>query len=104
MRQIDTDELASRMARAPGAGITLVDVREPTEFFGGHVPGSVNIPMSRLPARTSDIARDAPVYVICRSGNRSAAMVALLAGQGFEAFNVEGGTDAWIASGRPVDN
>ncbi|MCD6639769.1 MAG: rhodanese-like domain-containing protein [Nocardioides sp.] len=103
MRQIDIDQLASTLATAPGAGATLVDVREVSEFADGHVPGAVNIPMGRLPMRSSEIDRTRPVYVICRSGNRSSAMVDLLTAQGFEAVNVAGGTQAWIAAGRPVE-
>jgi rhodanese-related sulfurtransferase len=103
MRTIDIDQLASKLATAPGTGATLVDVREVSEFAEGHVPGAVNIPMGRLPMRTSELSTTGPVYVICRSGNRSSAMVDLLTAQGFEAVNVTGGTQAWIAAGRPVE-
>lgn len=103
MRTIDIAQLASKLAAAPGGGATLVDVREVAEFAEGHVPGAVNIPMGRLPMRAGEIDRTAPVYVICRSGNRSSAMVDLLTAQGFEAYNVTGGTQAWIEAGHPVD-
>lgn len=104
MRQVDIDELAVRIAQASGRGVALVDVREPMEYAEGHVPGALSIPMGRLPARSADLDRTNPLYVICRSGNRSAAMVDLLTGQGFEAYNVAGGTQAWVASGRPIEN
>ena len=102
MRQINVDELASQMASVTGEGITLVDVREPGEFASGHVPGAQCIPMAQLPTRVGDLDRTAPVYVICRSGNRSRALVDVLVAQGFDAVNVRGGTDDWIASGRPI--
>ena len=98
MQEIDTGRLAAEL----DAGGTLVDVREPREYAGGHVPGAVNIPMGRLPGRLGELDRSAPVYVICATGNRSSAMAQFLIGAGFDALNVAGGTSAWIRSGRAV--
>lgn len=97
--EIDVEELARRH---PAEG-TLVDVREPAEYAGGHVPGAVHIPMGQLSARMDEIDRDAPVFVICASGNRSAAMTDLLTGNGYDAVSVAGGTKGWVASGREVE-
>ncbi len=96
MEEIDIDELA----RALEAGAAVVDVREIGEYAAGHVPGALNIPMGRLTARLDELDRTRPVLVICASGRRSAAMVDVLAAEGFEAVNVRGGTSAWIGSGR----
>lgn len=97
MKTITIDELA-----ALDPSITLVDVREPQEYLEAHVPGAVLYPLGHLPARMSELAKDQPIYVICRSGNRSKVGVELLAAQGFDATNVAGGTDAWIRSDRHV--
>jgi rhodanese-related sulfurtransferase len=43
------------------------------------------------------------VYVVCASGNRSAAMTDLLRASGYDAYSVAGGTAAWTRSGRPVE-
>lgn len=82
--------------------ITLVDVREPAEYVEAHVPGAQLRPLAQLPDRASDLPADEPVYVICRSGNRSKAGVSLLEARGLDAVNVLGGTDGWIAAGKPV--
>ncbi|GAA5028627.1 hypothetical protein GCM10023258_24340 [Terrabacter aeriphilus] len=92
------DELAA--ATADGAAV--VDVREPGEYVGGHVPGAVLMPMGQLPSRVGELDRHRPVYVICASGNRSRAMSDHLARAGFDARSVDGGTAAWAAAGRPV--
>ena len=50
-----------------------------------------------------DLDKARPVYVVCASGNRSAAMTDLLRGSGYDAYSVAGGTAAWARSGRPVE-
>ena len=99
MREISIDEMATALDR----GATVVDVREPDEYAGGHVPGARSIPMGALPGRLDELDRDDPVYVVCASGNRSSAMTDVLTGAGFEATNVTGGTKAWTDAGRPVE-
>jgi rhodanese-related sulfurtransferase len=49
------------------------------------------------------VEKSRPVYVICASGNRSAAMTDVLVAAGYEAYSVAGGTAAWARSGRPVE-
>ncbi|MEV6413614.1 rhodanese-like domain-containing protein [Kribbella sp. NPDC051718] len=97
--EIDVD----RLARARSDGATVVDVRESSEYLAGHVPGSVPVPMGRLPSRLADLDKSRPVYLVCASGNRSAAMADLLLVAGFDAYSVAGGTAAWVRSGRSVE-
>ena len=89
-------------AAAHADGAAVIDVREPVEYVGGHVPGAVLMPMGQLPSRTPELDRDRPVYVICASGNRSGAMTDYLVHSGFDALSVAGGTSAWASTGRPV--
>jgi len=96
--EIDVEELARRREE----GAALVDVRRLDEYVEAHVPGAVLIPLDELADRVGDVPDDGPVLVICRSGARSAAAVDFLRGEGFDAVNVAGGTQAWIDSGRPV--
>ena len=80
-------------------GVLLVDVREPSEWAGGHAPAAYHQPLGRLdPARlpTADA-----YYVICRSGNRSELATMMFQARGFEAYNVEGGMEAWASESLP---
>jgi rhodanese-related sulfurtransferase len=97
--EIDINELA----RARTVGATVVDVREPMEYVRGHVPEAVPVPMGQLSSRLGELDRTRPVYLVCASGNRSAAMADLLVSAGFDAYSVAGGTAAWVRSGRPVE-
>ena len=90
-------------AAAHATGAQVVDVREPTEYLAGHVPGAALIPMGQLPDRLAEIDRSRPVFVVCQSGGRSAAITDVLLYHGFDAHSVTGGTAAWTKAGRPVD-
>ncbi len=84
----------------------LVDVREPAEWAETGVPqGAYLIPLGELEQRApSELEADRPVYVICRSGNRSRTGAAILVGLGFASvFNVDGGIKAWSSAGLPVE-
>jgi rhodanese-related sulfurtransferase len=82
--------------------VHLVDVRELDEYVEGHVPGALFAPLSELGDMVHQFRTDAPNYVICRSGGRSARACQWLAAQGIEAINVAGGTLAWVEAGNGV--
>ena len=87
-------------------GAQLIDVREPVEWAETGVPqGAVLIPLGDLQSRAAaELAADRPVYVICRSGNRSRTGSDILVGLGFaEVYNVDGGVVAWLDAGLPVE-
>ena len=99
-----TPEIAvDRLAREQSDGATVVDVREPGEYVAGHVPGAALIPMGQLASRLGELDKTRRVYLVCASGNRSAAMTDLLVAAGYDAYSVAGGTAAWARSGRPVE-
>jgi rhodanese-related sulfurtransferase len=88
------------------ADAQLVDVREPAEWAETGVPqGATLIPLGDLESRAgAELAADRPVYVICRSGNRSQTGSDILVGLGFgEVYNVDGGVTAWLAAGLPME-
>jgi len=70
----------------------LVDVRTGPERLEGRLEDHLWISMDEIMDRAGEIPKDQPVYVYCRSGNRSGQVVAHLATQGFEnLINVAGG-------------
>lgn len=80
----------------------LLDVREPDEWLAGHAPEAVHIPLGELAARAAEVPNDRDVYIICRSGARSAQAVIALNGAGWRTANVRGGMHAWRSEGRPM--
>ena len=83
--------------------VRLIDVREESEFRGGHVPGAVNIPKGKLGQRLDKLKKDKPYAVICASGSRSMGATGQLLEAGFEGtVSVSGGTSAWARSGRLI--
>jgi rhodanese-related sulfurtransferase len=84
------------------AGAWLLDVREPDEWRAGHVPQATHIPLGQLGARTAELPQDQEIYVICRSGVRSARAAQALNGAGWRAVNVAGGMQDWAAAGRSM--
>lgn len=82
----------------------LIDVREPDEWQAGHAPQARHIPMGQIPDRLDELPRRAPVYLICRSGNRSHTVAEYLKQVGFaRPINVKGGMIAWAEAGLPVE-
>jgi rhodanese-related sulfurtransferase len=93
----------------------LIDVREPAEFAQGHIAGAVNYPRGVLEMQltnhpavaasscTTDVAltrlASAPLYLICRSGGRSALAAESLQRMGFtDVYSVAGGMQDWLAA------
>ena len=71
----------------------LVDVRNPAEYNGGHIPGSINFAMSRILQEAEEAFPDKaqPLYVYCQSGARSALAGKLLDLMGYESVTDLGG-------------
>jgi rhodanese-related sulfurtransferase len=80
----------------------LLDVREHDEWEAGHVAGAVHIPMSELVERLAEVPKDTDVVVVCRSGNRSAAVTDYLGRGGWTVRNLADGMIGWASLGRPM--
>jgi rhodanese-related sulfurtransferase len=66
----------------------IIDVRTPAEFAGGHVAGSMNIPLQEIPQRLEEIkAMKQPFILCCASGARSGQATNYLRNQGIECEN-----------------
>lgn len=69
-------------------GAQIIDVRTPGEFQGGHIKGSLNIPLQGLQNNMAKIHKDKPVITCCQSGMRSASARGILKSNGYtEVYN-----------------
>ena len=84
------------------AGAFLLDVREDDEWTAGHAPDAVHIRLADVPARSAELPRDRELYIICRSGRRSAYAAEGLLAAGLNAINVADGMTGWAVAGRPM--
>ena len=96
------DAVPEVMSAQLPAGAFLLDVREDDEWAAGHAPDAVHVRLGELGARVGDVPRDREVYVICRSGIRSAYAAQALAGVGLSTVNVADGMTGWAVAGRPM--
>lgn len=86
-KQINVDKVRELVE----AGAYIVDVRERLEFENGHIKGAINIPLSELRERTSEIPKDKTVYLHCRTGQRSYNAALALQNLGFNnVVNITG--------------
>jgi len=98
--QLTVEELYGRLDRDE---TDLLDVRQPAEWAGGHVPGAVHVTGAELPGRVGEVPGSRPLAVMCGSGYRSSVAASLLAHRGRTGVhNVTGGMAAWTAAGLPV--
>ncbi len=73
-------------------GAYILDVREMPEYEIGHIKKATLIPLSQLRDRMDEIPKDVPIYVHCRSGQRSYNAVLTLQANGYtQVFNISGG-------------
>jgi rhodanese-related sulfurtransferase len=84
-------------------GAYVVDVRQPEEWNQVHIPGATLIPLGELQSRLSEVPKDKPVVVVCRSGNRSQQGRDILLKAGFDQVtSMAGGVNQWTAAGYPT--
>lgn len=72
------------------AGYQLIDVRTPSEYGRGTIPGAINIPVDEIRDRVSEIKKE-PILVNCQVGQRGHTATMLLKELGFDATNLDGG-------------
>ncbi len=84
--------------------VFLIDVREQSEYDEKHIPDITLIPLGDVPTRMNELPKDKEIIVTCRSGNRSGQAVDFLREQGFtNVHNMDGGINAWVSAGFPVE-
>lgn len=98
--QVTAAELQAKLAEG---GVTVVDVRNASEWAGGHLPGAVHMPLGYLAERCRSLPAQ-PIVVQCQSGARSAIAASLLERLGLsDVSNLTGGFIAWASAGLPVE-
>jgi rhodanese-related sulfurtransferase len=80
-------------------GAQIIDVRKKGEYQGGHIRGSVNIPLNTLQQSLSKIKKDKPVITCCASGMRSASAKSILKASGFTEVHNGGG---WMSLNNKI--
>lgn len=103
---LDAASAQSLIADSPDT--LVVDVRTPGEFETAHIPQSVNIPLDQVDGHAGRIVSAAgrrPMLVLCQSGPRSVQAREKLAAAGLAGVSVlDGGMNAWVAAGAPVES
>jgi hydroxyacylglutathione hydrolase len=85
-------------------GAFAIDVREPDEYAGGHLPGALHLPLGDLYRRLDEIPPDRPVLAYCGVGDRASTAASLLERAGIgPILNLDGGFEAWVRAGFRVD-
>ena len=83
--------------------IQLIDVREQYEWDAGRIPGARHLELGQLAAQADTIHRETPVVFYCRVGDRSAMAAQALEAAGREAHTMQGGIEAWVERGLPLE-
>jgi rhodanese-related sulfurtransferase len=83
--------------------IVLVDIRETDEYVAGHVPGAINVPLSKLTPAALPKPDGKTVVIMCRSGNRSGRLAQVLPSIGRDDIvDYSGAMIDWTRRGGPV--
>jgi rhodanese-related sulfurtransferase len=69
----------------------LLDVREPNEFARGHIPNAINLPLSQLRHRYSELPKHGDIWLCCAVGQRAYYAARFLTQKGYRASNLSGG-------------
>ena len=87
----------------PSEDLQLLDVRQPSEWDKGHLPGARYIFLPELVERQQELDKSKPVITYCGNGYRASIAAGILRQAGFDARSVPGSYTAWTAAGYPVE-
>jgi hydroxyacylglutathione hydrolase len=92
------------VARIRSGEVTLIDVRNQTEWDEGHIPQARHLFLGRLPKNVGTVDFDKPIVVQCRTASRSAIAASVFQSRGAKnVINMAGGITAWQNAGLPVE-
>ena len=92
---LDPDELAASLH-----DYVVVDVRDHSDWSGGHIPGSLHVPISNLDTGLIDDDKRSPLAVLADTDGQAEVAVGALVRQGWDAVRINGGAPAWRAAGQ----
>ncbi len=96
--------VAEAQEMASQDNVAIIDVREPREYQGGHLPSAQLIPVNSVYARRQELPQNKDIIFVCATGQRSALACEMAAAAGLtRLYNLEGGTEAWIKANLPVE-
>ena len=89
------DELAASLR-----DYVVVDVRDRSGWSGGHIPGSIHVPITHLDSGLITDDKRSPLAVLAEDDRQAATAVGALVSQGWDAVTITGGAPAWRAAGQ----
>lgn len=96
VQSMDVDEVRAYLSGKTLQEVTILDVRQPSEYEEGHIPGARLVPLAALTDSLDEIDPSRPVLVYCAIGGRSRVAAQTLAGKGYDqVINMSGGYKAW---------
>lgn len=103
-QSLTTDDFEKQLKQMPNG--QLLDVRTPSEYGGGHLPGAKNIDYrdAAFAQNVAQLDKSKPVFVYCLSGGRSAEAAKLMREQGFaQVYELQGGYLKWTTKLKPIE-
>jgi rhodanese-related sulfurtransferase len=80
----------------------ILDVREPEEFREGHIAGAKLVPLGTLQSNLGNLPKQREIVCVCASGSRSSSATRILASEGYQVLNMQGGMSAWMRARLPI--
>ena len=100
----DVDQKTVHEVHEANGSLQVIDVRAPSEWKTGHVPGARHIFLPDLREKISELDRAVPIAAYCDSGYRASIATSILKQEGFaDVSNVPGSWQAWKKAGLPID-
>ena len=100
--EVDVKDLM--IERRNGSPPLLLDCREPFEWKQARIPGSLHMPMNKIPSRLAELDKEADIVVVCAHGVRSYSVTGFLVENGFAARSLQGGLAMWQVQGGEVES
>jgi rhodanese-related sulfurtransferase/TusA-related sulfurtransferase len=99
---ISNEELQKRLEEL-NENMVVLDVRESAEYVFNHIPNAISIPLGELEERLDELSKEAEIFVVCRTGNRSDFAAQKLAEKGFtKVINVVPGMSEWTGKTETI--